>query len=89
VVRASNDNRECDLRERESEVALPFFLAAGFVAAHFNLGSFRRSAMTYGLAIFSSSAFKRTLLPPLTFSFRSQSLNPAFFTATVCSPSVT
>lgn len=29
------------------------------------------------------------LLPPLTFTVRSQSLNPAFFTETVCSPSVT
>ncbi len=37
----------------------------------------------YGVAAFSNSAFRCTLLPPLTFSFRSQSLNPAFFTVTV------
>ncbi len=37
----------------------------------------------YGVATFSSAALRRTLLPPLTFSFRSQSLNPVFFTVTV------
>jgi hypothetical protein len=38
---------------------------------------------------FSNCELRFTLLPPLTLSFRSQSLNPAFFTLTVCSPSVT
>ena len=43
----------------------------------------------YWFAICSNSALRRTLLPLLTFNFRSQSLKPFFFTETVCSPPAT
>lgn len=41
----------------------------------------------YWPAAFSNSAFKCTLLPVLTLSVRSQSLNPVFLTVTVWYPS--
>src|SRR5271169_5277139 len=43
----------------------------------------------YGVATFSSSAFRWMLLPAVTFIFRSQSLKPVFLTVIVWSPSGT
>lgn len=69
------------LLNSETRRILPSGLRVCNYQAHTFLGHFpARRELRYGVAVFSISAFRCTLLPPLTFTFRSQSLNPVFFT---------